>query len=1015
MTEATSDPLQCNVIRQRVLGIWAADPARLREDANHERDLVHGGYADRVVVELAANAADAAAEAGVPGRLLFRLDVDPAGTAVLLAANTGAPLSAAGLAGLVSLRASAKAEDRRSGSETGRFGVGFASVLTITDRPAIASANGAVIEFSAERTREALASHPDLPLAAGNSELPTLRLPFVPDAQPALRPPAGYDPVVRPPEGYDTVVRLPLRDAAALAAVRRQLDELDDLLLLGLPGLAEVLIEDRLSPQSPDRALSDPTQRWVTLSRSGSHLAQDRAASLREDHRRSGWRLTWALPRPPRRLRTDDRVIRAPTPSGERLEWPAVLIADLPLEPSRQQVVAGPIADRVLREAAEAYAELLCELAAQPDPASAPLALLPTAPPGGWLDAQLRALLWEALPHKQFLRPVGGGEPIRPVQAIVLEGPAGDDPGILAALVGVAPGLVRAPVAVQGLLGRLGAGVHELAEVVEQWRPDATLGWALGYRALAGLLSDSAAREALAGLPVPVLPADPVGEDDEPVLINGPRGVLLPGADVPDSLCRVLAATGCRLLDRREADPAAEDLLERLGAQRLSAEQLLAGELLADAVERAEDPELALQLSAGVLDLLAAVTGDQPAGPAPWMADLLIPDSDAEPVEAALLVLPGSTMDPLLDPDDLGRVEVEWATRWPVEVWQALGVPATGPVLFDLPQVDLTDPPPELADLDGFREWADRCAEHHPGPVRVRGIRDPELVIEAAWPRVIGLLPTDFIDELSPGGDDGYLTWWLRREFRLAERRDEHSAGCLRWLPPATPALTAQSGATRLRLRAVTSPDDLTETGWRLLLQRMADPEQPPPSPSELIELWRALGAAALRWHLRAPRLRPEKLWAIELGECPHPVLVTADQAFVVEDPRWLQRDDLGPVLVPGAATAEALADLLDLDLAGDRAAGQVTSLGVPTPIPATLASLDLAPTLVWQRHDRLLVDGRPVRWWLAGDTLHAVDHDGLADALAAGTGHFRDRFRIAALLSGADATRLLLDDADAF
>ena len=44
-----------------------ASPARFREDANAEEDYALGGYRDRVVVELAQNAADAAARAGVPG------------------------------------------------------------------------------------------------------------------------------------------------------------------------------------------------------------------------------------------------------------------------------------------------------------------------------------------------------------------------------------------------------------------------------------------------------------------------------------------------------------------------------------------------------------------------------------------------------------------------------------------------------------------------------------------------------------------------------------------------------------------------------------------------------------------------------------------------------------------------------------------------------------------------------------------------------------------------------------
>ena len=121
---------------------------RFREDANLEEDLVLGGYRDRVVVELAQNAADAALRAGVPGRLHLAL---AGGT--LTASNTGAPLDAGGVTGLSTLRASAKLDEAATGSgpgsaPVGRFGVGFAAVLAVSDEPSVLSRNGGVC-FSA--------------------------------------------------------------------------------------------------------------------------------------------------------------------------------------------------------------------------------------------------------------------------------------------------------------------------------------------------------------------------------------------------------------------------------------------------------------------------------------------------------------------------------------------------------------------------------------------------------------------------------------------------------------------------------------------------------------------------------------------------------------------------------------------------------------------------------------------------------------------------------------------------
>lgn len=164
-------------LRRRVLDAWGAAPARFREDANAEDDYALGGYRDRVVVELAQNAADAATRAGVPGR--FRMVLRDR---VLVAANTGAPLDAAGVESLSTLRASAK---RGEHPTAGRFGVGFAAVVAVSDEPQIASTSGAV-RWSRARTRELVRAVPALAaeLAHRESHVPVLRLPSPADDVP---------------------------------------------------------------------------------------------------------------------------------------------------------------------------------------------------------------------------------------------------------------------------------------------------------------------------------------------------------------------------------------------------------------------------------------------------------------------------------------------------------------------------------------------------------------------------------------------------------------------------------------------------------------------------------------------------------------------------------------------------------------------------------------------------------------------------------------------------------------
>src|SRR5690242_13527029 len=187
--QPATDPFGTAAVRERVLAGWGASAARFREDANAEEDLVRGGYRDRLLIELAQNAADAAVRAGVPGRLRLELAGD-----VLRAANTGAPLDADGVQGLASLRASSKRDDVAS---VGRFGVGFAAVLAVTDEPTVLSADGGV-EFSAERTRAEVAALPALAdeLTRRGGAVPVLRLPW---------PAEGA-----PPDGYATEVVLSL-------------------------------------------------------------------------------------------------------------------------------------------------------------------------------------------------------------------------------------------------------------------------------------------------------------------------------------------------------------------------------------------------------------------------------------------------------------------------------------------------------------------------------------------------------------------------------------------------------------------------------------------------------------------------------------------------------------------------------------------------------------------------------------------------------------------------------------
>lgn len=108
----------------------------MREDAATEADLVRGGYRDRLLTELAQNAADAASRGGEPGRVRVWLTGRE-----LHVANTGAPLDIGGVHALTALRVSEKAVSANS-ADVGRFGVGFTAVRAVADEIEFRSLSG---------------------------------------------------------------------------------------------------------------------------------------------------------------------------------------------------------------------------------------------------------------------------------------------------------------------------------------------------------------------------------------------------------------------------------------------------------------------------------------------------------------------------------------------------------------------------------------------------------------------------------------------------------------------------------------------------------------------------------------------------------------------------------------------------------------------------------------------------------------------------------------------------------
>ncbi len=1064
----SSDPFGAAAQRAAVLDAWRASPDRLREDANTEADLVAGAYRDRAVVELAQNAADAAARAGVPGDLLLRLD-DAAGEhGALVAANTGAPLDAAGVRALASLRASAKrapspVEGAHGGTGTststsavGRFGVGFAAVLALTDEPQVLSTGGGVA-FSRRRTREVVAATGsqalDREVGARSGDVPVLRLPWPHDTS--------------PPHGYDTAVVLPLRDAGARERALAALSAVGDVLLLALPALRRITVE---APGAPRHVVEDVASRWATTSRGGAFAGADLGVLPVEERQRAardGWSLTWALPRDPAAADLPG-VLLAPTPTDEPLPWPAALIVGAPLDATRRTMAPGPSTGVVLDHAARAYADLLAERAARGEDA---LDLVPSGLASGQLDADLRTRLLDLLPAVRLLRPVDapagdgregrglpedGAEPgagdtlgaplLRPREAVVLDGPLGDDTSSLAALAQLVGGLVAAPLRHRGLLAALGASTTSVADVVDAMplRTDAATwrGWA---RALAGVALDPAGREQLALLPVPL-----AGDR----AVRGPRGLLLPpalassGAPGAPSPARealaTLAAAGLRVVDpellvnaeggvgsgpQRADASAAADLLAALGAVPASARAVLEDPSVARAITAADplggeatdglghDVPGAGEVADAVLTLVtrALEDGELRPGDLPALGELLLPADDGEVWPAAGLVLPGSAAARLLDPEEVAPVAADVLDRWGAPALEAVGV-AAGLGVVRLGEVDADDPPDALLDVDGGQEWLEQACPDGGTVADVVLVRDLDLVLPERRDELLALVAGDPVLRaavLEPvrvivGGvaasARSHAAWWLGHELRVAGRADPSAPGSLRTvLGEPDGALAAAEPALRRALGTVDAWEQVPADAWGAVLERSLRGGLDVPG---LLALWAALAAAARGGAASPPDGlaaldAPDRLAALDAAGAV--VVARADEVVVVDDPRWLQVT-LGPRLVVGADDALALADVLDVDLASERGEeARVVSTGATREVPALVrAAVPDAPS-TWMAHERLSVDvvgaNADVGWWLEDGILHADGLRSLACGLAAAAGAWGRRHVLAEVL----------------
>jgi superfamily II DNA or RNA helicase len=276
------------IVRQQShenLRVYETSPTRVDEDAGQEMNLAHGGYGKRQLLELVQNGADAMLP--MPGgRIHVILTSDH-----LYCANEGESIDDEGIRALLHAHISRKRAD-----EIGRFGLGFKSVLGVTDRPEFYS-RAVSFGFDGSWAKEQISS-----VAPGRERYPSLRLAKLLDPASAQ----AEDELLADLMTFaTTVVRLP-RTLGASEWLSDDIAGFDSAFMLFSPHVGELVLEDRttgarreirLSAAGDEVAITEGSEarRWRVFK---SSIAPSEAAKAEawELSARETLPVVWAVP-----------------------------------------------------------------------------------------------------------------------------------------------------------------------------------------------------------------------------------------------------------------------------------------------------------------------------------------------------------------------------------------------------------------------------------------------------------------------------------------------------------------------------------------------------------------------------------------------------------------------------------------------------------------------------------------------------------------------------------------------
>ena len=363
---------------RKSLDSYRNQPNNLREDANQEEDIARGGYANRQLFELVQNSADALARSdGV--HIWIRLT-----STHLYCADNGESIDENGARALLFSHLSSK----RGTSEIGRFGLGFKSVLGVTDTPEFFSTSGS-FRFDRERSTGLLRS-----IAPDIERFPVLRLADPIDPWPEME----GDPNLREMAYWaKNIVRLPLKPSGHHTLTNQMADFPAEFLLF-VNHVGRLVLETNQQEAARVVSLTYADDHWILddagyktrwmIERRLHELSPDAKSDRRTLDDANEVPIWWAVPID---RMTDPGMFWAFSPTMTQSLLAGILNAPWKTNEDRQNLLQGQYNDELIDAAAEMVAKALPRLSTQEDPAR-------------HLDALPRR--WEAgdTPHNSRLR-----------------------------------------------------------------------------------------------------------------------------------------------------------------------------------------------------------------------------------------------------------------------------------------------------------------------------------------------------------------------------------------------------------------------------------------------------------------------------------------------------------------------------------------------------------------------------------------------------------------------------------